>query len=91
MTPPTISILLPVRDAAGVVRALAEDDATRHLAVDAISWQDEESRFYGCMGSRSFCGDFPAAVEAGLRDKDRIALTDALEQAGPELIIVNNR
>ncbi|MFP6749162.1 MAG: hydantoinase/carbamoylase family amidase [Alphaproteobacteria bacterium] len=65
-----------------VVRALAEDDATRHLAVDAISWQDEESRFYGCMGSRSFCGDFPAAAEAGLRDKDGIALTDALEQAG---------
>jgi len=37
-----------------VVRALAEDPATAHLAVDAVSWQDEESRFYGCMGSRSF-------------------------------------
>ena len=65
-----------------VVRALAEDPSTRYLAVDAISWQDEESRFYGCMGSRSFCGEFPPSAEAGLRDKDGVALADALEQAG---------
>jgi len=65
-----------------VVRALAEDPATGHLAVDAISWQDEESRFYGCLGSRSFCGDFSAEAEAGLADKDGVALSDALEQAG---------
>lgn len=65
-----------------VARALAEDPATSHLAVDAISWQDEESRFYGCMGSRSFCGAFPLSVEQGLTDKDGIALADALEQAG---------
>ncbi|MBT3534204.1 MAG: M20/M25/M40 family metallo-hydrolase, partial [Rhodospirillaceae bacterium] len=49
-----------------VVRALAEDPATKDLAVDAVSWQDEESRFYGCLGSRSFCGDFGAEAEAGL-------------------------
>ena len=65
-----------------VVRALAEDPATAHLAVDGVSWQDEESRFYGCLGSRSFCGGFPAEAEAGLTDKDGIALSDALAQAG---------
>ncbi|MBT6426111.1 MAG: M20/M25/M40 family metallo-hydrolase, partial [Rhodospirillaceae bacterium] len=65
-----------------VARALAEDPATRDLAVDAISWQDEESRFYGCMGSRSFCGDFTAEAEADLHDKDGVALADALAQAG---------
>jgi beta-ureidopropionase / N-carbamoyl-L-amino-acid hydrolase len=65
-----------------VVRALAEDPATKDLAVDAVSWQDEESRFYGCLGSRSFCGDFGAEAEAGLADKDGVALSDALAQAG---------
>ena len=30
-----------------VARALAEDASTRHLAVDVVSLQDEESRFYG--------------------------------------------
>ncbi len=65
-----------------VVRALAEDPATRDLAVDAISWQDEESRFFGCLGSRSFCGEFDAAAEEGLADKDGVAFADALAQAG---------
>ena len=39
-----------------VVRALAADEATRGLAVDAVSFQDEESRFVGCLGSRSLTG-----------------------------------
>jgi N-carbamoyl-L-amino-acid hydrolase len=65
-----------------VVRALAEDPATKDLAVDAISWQDEESRFYGCLGSRSFCGDFGAEAELDLADKDGVAFSDALAQAG---------
>ena len=65
-----------------VARTLGENEATKHCAVDAISWQDEESRFYGCMGSRSFCGDFSSDVESGLTDKDGVALADALTQAG---------
>ena len=65
-----------------VARALRENESTKHCAVDAISWQDEESRFYGCMGSRSFCGDFSLDIEAGLRDKDGVALADVLAQAG---------
>lgn len=65
-----------------VVRALRENESTKHCAVDAISWQDEESRFFGCMGSRSFCGDFSPDIEEGLTDKDGVALADALAQAG---------
>ena len=37
-----------------VARALAESPATRDLAVDVASWLDEEGRFCGCFGSRSF-------------------------------------
>jgi N-carbamoyl-L-amino-acid hydrolase len=65
-----------------VVRALSEDPETRHLAVDAVSLQDEESRFYGCLGSRSLCGFFTDGMEQGITDKDGILLTDALKEAG---------
>jgi len=65
-----------------VARALAEDPATADYAVDAISWQDEESRFFGCLGSRSFCGLMTPDMEAGLTDKDGVALADALKEAG---------
>ncbi len=65
-----------------VVRALREDPATQHLAVDAVSLQDEESRFYGCMGSRSLCGFFTPEMEADAQDKDGVRLADALAAAG---------
>lgn len=65
-----------------VVRALREDPETASLAVDAVSLQDEESRFYGCMGSRSLCGQFTPEMEANARDKDGVSLADALAEAG---------
>ncbi len=65
-----------------VVRALSEDPDTAHLAVDAVSLQDEESRFYGCMGSRSLCGFFTDEMEANAVDKDGVKLSDALAEAG---------
>ena len=65
-----------------MVRALADDPATAHLALDAIALQDEESRFYGCLGSRSFCGLLDPSAEEGLADKDGVALADAIRQAG---------
>jgi len=34
-----------------VVRALAADSTTRMVAVDAVSFQDEESRFVGCLAA----------------------------------------
>jgi N-carbamoyl-L-amino-acid hydrolase len=65
-----------------VVRAIADDPATANLAVDAISFQDEESRFIGCLGSRSFAGSLAAEQEAGAVDGDGVKLADALAGAG---------
>jgi len=65
-----------------VVRALAEDPATAALAVDAISFQDEESRFLGCLGSRSFAGTLTPEQEAGAKDGNGVPLGDALAAAG---------
>lgn len=64
------------------VRALAADPATAALAVDAISLQDEESRFLGCLGSRSLCGLLTPDLEAGVTDQNGVALADALSDAG---------
>ncbi|UUX49557.1 hydantoinase/carbamoylase family amidase [Nisaea acidiphila] len=65
-----------------VARALAEDPETSDLAVDVVSWQDEESRFYGCLGSRSWIGVADSEVEAKATDRDGVKLTDALAAAG---------
>ena len=65
-----------------VVRALAEDGATRSLAVDAVSLQDEESRFVGCLGSRSLTGALTPELEQGAVDRDGVALAAALRDAG---------
>ncbi len=65
-----------------VVRALASDDATRVLAADAVSFQDEESRFVGCLGSRSLTGTLTPDIERGAVDRDGVTLADALRQAG---------
>jgi N-carbamoyl-L-amino-acid hydrolase len=65
-----------------VVRALAADEATRGLAVDAVSFQDEESRFLGCLGSRSLIGALTPELEEGAVDRDGVKLVDALREAG---------
>ena len=65
-----------------VVRALAADKATRALAVDAVSFQDEESRFLGCLGSRSLIGALTPEMEEGVVDNSGLALTEALRAAG---------
>lgn len=65
-----------------VVRALAEDEATRALPVDAVSFQDEESRFLGCLGSRSLTGELTPAMEEGVADSRGVTLADALKEAG---------
>ena len=65
-----------------VVRALAADDATRRLAVDAVSFQDEESRFIGCLGSRSLVGALTPEMEQGAVDRDGVTLADAMRGAG---------
>ncbi|MCC6213055.1 MAG: hydantoinase/carbamoylase family amidase, partial [Burkholderiales bacterium] len=65
-----------------VARALAADRATADLPVDVVSFQDEESRFVGCLGSRSLVGALTPEMEAGAADKDDVKMADALHEAG---------
>jgi len=65
-----------------VVRALAADALTRALPVDAVSFQDEEARFVGCLGSRSLIGALTREMEDGAADSRGTALADALHEAG---------
>lgn len=65
-----------------VVRALAADDATRELPVEAVSFQDEESRFVGCLGSRSLTGVLTPEMEHGAADSRGVTLAAALASAG---------
>jgi N-carbamoyl-L-amino-acid hydrolase len=64
------------------VRALAADEATRTFPVDAVSFQDEESRFVGCLGSRSLTGTLAPAIEQGAADVGGVTLAQALHEAG---------
>ncbi len=66
-----------------VARALSECPETRDLAVDVASWIDEEGRFYGCLGSHSFCGELRNdALDAV--DVEGHTLRNALRDAGLE-------
>lgn len=65
-----------------VARALGADATTRSLPVDAVSFQDEESRFLGCLGSRSLIGALTEDMEAHARDRDGVTLGAAIEAAG---------
>jgi N-carbamoyl-L-amino-acid hydrolase len=65
-----------------IARALAGNEATRHLAVDVASWIDEEGTFSGLLGSRSFVGD---SVDEAMRDatnRQGQRLHDVLAAAG---------
>ncbi len=65
-----------------VARALAADKATANLPVDVVSFQDEESRFVGCLGSRSLIGALTPEMEEGATDKDGVSMAEAIKQAG---------
>ena len=67
-----------------VARALAADKATAALPVDVVSFQDEEARFVGCLGSRSLTGALTPEMEEGAADKDGVRMADALRAAGLE-------
>ncbi|NUX58283.1 Zn-dependent hydrolase [Paraburkholderia youngii] len=65
-----------------IARALAENDATRHLAVDVASWIDEEGTFSGLLGSRSFVGEAVDESIRGATNRQGERLTDVLAAAG---------
>lgn len=65
-----------------VARALGSDSTTRTLPVDVVSFQDEESRFVGCLGSRSLTGTLSADIERDAVDNGGVKLADAVREAG---------
>lgn len=66
-----------------VARALAEDPSTAGLAVDVVSWQDEEGTYMSCLGSRSWCGTLDPEVEKASRNAALgLSLTEAIAKAG---------
>jgi N-carbamoyl-L-amino-acid hydrolase len=65
-----------------VARALAADASTAELPVDIVSFQDEESRFVGCLGSRSLVGTLTPEMERDAVDKDGVRMDDAIRAAG---------
>jgi len=66
-----------------VVRALDEDPATAHLAVDVASWADEEGHWGQMTGSRSFVGMLSEADVDNSRHRDEgTPMRDALKAAG---------
>ena len=65
-----------------VARAVAADKSTAELPVDIVSFQDEESRFVGCLGSRSLIGVLTPGMEQAAVDKDGIRMEDAVRAAG---------
>ncbi|MEQ8397757.1 M20 family metallo-hydrolase [Thalassobaculum sp.] len=66
-----------------IARAMAEDPATADLAVDVVSWQDEEGTYMSCLGSRSWCGTLDPEVEKAARNGSAgMSLTEAIAEAG---------
>ena len=65
-----------------VARACAEDDNTRHLAIDTVSWIDEEGTYLNCLGSRAFCGRLRFPVGRAAHNQEGKSLSQALREAG---------
>jgi N-carbamoyl-L-amino-acid hydrolase len=65
-----------------IARAFAESSDARDLAIDVASWIDEEGTFAGYLGSRSFVGEPVEEAITKARNRDGLALADALRAAG---------
>ncbi|MBT6118085.1 MAG: hydantoinase/carbamoylase family amidase, partial [Rhodospirillaceae bacterium] len=65
-----------------VARALAENDATRNLAVDAVAWMDEEGTFLNCLGCHSFMGSLPDGLLARATSYDGLTAAEEIKAAG---------
>ncbi len=78
-----------------IARALNDDPETAGLAVDVVSWQDEESSFMSCLGSRSWCGTLDPEAERTATGRDGTPLPEAIRAAGltdvPRLAMEENR
>ncbi len=70
-----------------VARALAEDEATRHLAVDAVAWIDEESSYCSCLGSRSYCGQMSMEELGVYTNGDGESVAQAIARVGLDGVV----
>jgi len=64
-------------------RVMAADPETSSLALDVVSWSDEEGTFMGTMGSKSFCGELNHAdMDRARNVRTGQSLPEALGEAG---------
>jgi len=56
--------------------------STSHLAVNVASWIDEESTFFGCLGSKSFCESLDPKSLVDISNDSGEKLSEKLEQHG---------
>ena len=78
---------LGVIAALGVLRAWAESGERPPRDLVLVDWADEEGARFGrsLFGSSAFAGALDPAAVAGLRDRDGVALAEALAEDGVEL------
>jgi beta-ureidopropionase / N-carbamoyl-L-amino-acid hydrolase len=67
-----------------LARAFAADPDCAGLGVETVAWADEEGHFGNMLGSRSFTDRIGEAELAAAKNRDGVALADALRQAGFE-------
>jgi N-carbamoyl-L-amino-acid hydrolase len=65
-----------------LARAFAADPDCAGLGIDAVAWADEEGHFGNMLGSRSFTDTITDAELAEAKNRDGVALGEALQEAG---------
>ena len=73
---------LGVVSALECLRVLLEAGRRPSLPIEVVSFQDEEGRFKGLLGSRAFVGDLSAGEVASARDPAGSSLVEAMRGAG---------
>ena len=65
-----------------IARAYVEAEPDTSIGLEIISFNDEEGRFVGLLGSGVFCGIHDPGQVMGVNDRDGISLEQALTEAG---------
>ena len=73
---------LGVLSALECARVIREAGRRPSLPVEVVSFQDEEGRFKGLLGSRAFVGDLAPNEVASARDPAGVSLVEAMRGAG---------
>ena len=65
-----------------VARAFAADPELAGLGIETVAWADEEGHYGNMLGSRSFTGRLAETEIDAARNREGVALRDALARAG---------